>query len=75
MAAMMALPTILARAANRGSRLPRSITAAAVTASLINSHNDRAATGASTSALTLMVPKKRGQKRLLGAWRGLSVPF
>jgi len=49
------------------------MTAAAVTGSLINNHNDNAATGASIMAPTLTVPNTRGQKRLFGACRGRSV--
>ena len=44
-----ALPSTFASAASTGSRSPRSITAAAVTGSLINSHSDSAATGASVT--------------------------
>jgi len=47
------LPMILARALKTGSRSPRSITAAAVSASLISSHSVSAPTGARVMALTL----------------------
>src|SRR5215203_1648928 len=62
-----------ARAARTGSRSPRSMTAAAVTGSLISSHSDKAATGAIATALTLTALNTRGQKRLLGACLGRSV--
>lgn len=63
----------MSNAARTGSKSPRSMTAAAVTGSLINSHNAIAATGAATTALTLKALNTRGQKRLLGAIRGRSV--
>ena len=68
-----ALPRIFASAASTGSRSPRSITAAAVTGSLINNHNDSAATGASVTDATLTALNTRGQKRLLGGCLGRSV--
>ena len=71
--AMIALPMIFASAATTGSRSPRSITAAAVTGSLISSHNDNAAIGASVNDVKLTALKTRGQKRLFGACLGRSV--
>src|SRR6187397_295698 len=70
---MSALLRILSNAARTGIKSPRSITAAAVTGSLISSHNAIAATGASTTALTLRALNTRGQKRLFGAGRGRSI--
>src|SRR5687767_7375908 len=70
---MKALPTTLTSAARTGHRSPSSITAAAVTGSLINSHNDNAEIGASVSEVTLTVLNTRGQKRLRGAGLGRSV--
>ena len=67
---MSALPSIFASAASTGSRSPRSITAAAVTGSLINNHNDSAATGASVTDATLTALNTRGQKRLFGRRSG-----
>ena len=63
------MPTTFASAASSGRRLPRSITAAAVTGSLMSNHNDNAATGASVTDATLTALKRRGQKRLF--WGGL----
>lgn len=70
---MIALPSTFARAASNGSRSRRSITAAAVTGSLINNHNDSAAIGASVTDVMLSALKTRGQKRLFWGCLGRSV--
>ena len=70
---MIALPSTFARAASTGSRSPRSITAAAVTGSLINNHSASAATGASVNDVMLSALNTRGQKRLFCGGLGRSV--
>ena len=70
---MSALPSTFARAASTGNRSPRSITAAAVTGSLIINHSASAAMGASVTDTMLNALNTRGQKRLLGSCLGRSV--
>ena len=70
---MIALPSTFARAANSGIKSRRSITAAAVTGSLINNHSASAATGASVTDVMLSALNTRGQKRLFWGCLGRSV--